>query len=360
MVTRPAAERAALARIRALSATRAPLPDLFGQLNDILAGVVGFDAGCWHGTDPATGFLTSTVAEHLDPARFERAAYLELWTPEPLTFARLRQSGRPADSLHRVTGGRPGTSGRFRELLAADGFGDELRIVFDTPTGRWGAAAFMRAAGRGPFTAPELGLVERLSPHIGALLGRSYRPVPGGPDTGAPEPAVAVLGPTGRLVSADPRAEALIARLAEALPAASGVPTGFIVVAEHARGAAATGRAGVPSRSRIRGSDGRWLTLHASLLDGRPDGHVAILVTPASPAEALPVALMSYGLTGREQEVALHVARGRTTRDIAARLTLSPLTVQDHLKAIFTKTGVRSRRELLALLMAGALADARP
>ncbi|MGY0233780.1 response regulator transcription factor [Longispora urticae] len=67
---------------------------------------------------------------------------------------------------------------------------------------------------------------------------------------------------------------------------------------------------------------------------------------------------MSYGLTGREQAVALHVARGRTTRDIAARLTLSPLTVQDHLKAVFTKTGVRSRRELLALLMAGALATA--
>ena len=58
----------------------------------------------------------------------------------------------------------------------------------------------------------------------------------------------------------------------------------------------------------------------------------------------------SYGLTNREREVTRLVARGLSTRTIAARLYLSPWTVQDHLKAIFGKVGVRSRGELVARL----------
>jgi DNA-binding CsgD family transcriptional regulator len=40
--------------------------------------------------------------------------------------------------------------------------------------------------------------------------------------------------------------------------------------------------------------------------------------------------------------------RGDDTATIAAALYLSPWTVQDHLKAIFDKTGVRSRKAFVA------------
>lgn len=48
-------------------------------------------------------------------------------------------------------------------------------------------------------------------------------------------------------------------------------------------------------------------------------------------------------LTGRESEVLLWVARGKTNRDIAEILEMSPRTVNKHLEHIFEKLGVETR-----------------
>ncbi|MEV6873668.1 LuxR C-terminal-related transcriptional regulator [Amycolatopsis sp. NPDC051128] len=43
--------------------------------------------------------------------------------------------------------------------------------------------------------------------------------------------------------------------------------------------------------------------------------------------------------------------RGLSTRAISEALYISQYTVQDHLKAVFDKTGVRNRRALVSRLM---------
>jgi class 3 adenylate cyclase len=57
-------------------------------------------------------------------------------------------------------------------------------------------------------------------------------------------------------------------------------------------------------------------------------------------------------LTPQELQVALTLAEGATTREAAARLYLSPKTVEYHLRHVYDKLEIRSREELRAVLLA--------
>jgi DNA-binding NarL/FixJ family response regulator len=91
--------------------------------------------------------------------------------------------------------------------------------------------------------------------------------------------------------------------------------------------------------------------LHASRLVSSGLDAVAVIIEEPSPAELAPVLMLAYGLTRQEQTVTRLVCRGLSTREIATRLHVTANTVQDHLKSIFEKTGVRSRRELVAAIL---------
>jgi DNA-binding CsgD family transcriptional regulator len=58
-------------------------------------------------------------------------------------------------------------------------------------------------------------------------------------------------------------------------------------------------------------------------------------------------------LTPREAQIAEQVAQGKSNRDVAAALYLTPKTVEFHLTRIYRKLGVRSRSELVRKLSTG-------
>jgi DNA-binding NarL/FixJ family response regulator len=82
---------------------------------------------------------------------------------------------------------------------------------------------------------------------------------------------------------------------------------------------------------------------------------------PAPPASRSPdTAKALDGLTGREKEVMVEVARGLSNTEIAERLHMSAATAKTHVSRLLTKLHARDRAQLVMLAYETGLAVADP
>lgn len=133
----------------------------------------------------------------------------------------------------------------------------------------------------------------------------------------------------GKLLAERGEGEGLSDRVGERLRAAIGEgASGPIVIAETE-----TRRLQLTSLGRT--GDNEWLW--------------RLMVDEAGGEEA--ALRRRFGLTAREAEVCLWVARGKSNRDIGDILGLSPRTVNKHLETVFAKLGVENRASAAILAL---------
>ena len=166
---------------------------------------------------------------------------------------------------------------------------------------------------------------------------------------GPESPGLIVLRGDDTLEDLTPAASRLLDEAYDSTAAPGVVPLTVGSVAQQAR-RAARGATDEIAGARLPTRSGGWIRMDASLLDDDPGGRVAVIISPAREPEIASLIAQVYGLSAREREVTGFVLRGGSTQEIATALHVTPYTVQDHLKSIFEKVGVRSRRELVAQL----------
>ena len=324
------------------------------ELGARLRRAMPFDAACWHALDPRTLLLTTVNPEELHAFGFldeqseSHAARTfiasEYERPDYNAFATLARRRVPVGILSEATRGRPERSARYAEWLSGMGTPFELRAALVTRGRAWGCVVFHRTADSGDFTRADAQLMARLSKPIAEGLRASIRADAARRGHGVAAPGMIVLDRRDEIELITPPAEVLLDSLRDEAAASATLPMPVCAVAATARRYARHGEAAalhVPTRAG-------WLTLHASPADAGGSGRVAIVLQATTGEQAAPLRLEAYGLTARERGIAGLVAGGLSTEEMAGRLFLSPWTVQDHLKAIFEKTGTRSRRELRA------------
>jgi DNA-binding NarL/FixJ family response regulator len=84
---------------------------------------------------------------------------------------------------------------------------------------------------------------------------------------------------------------------------------------------------------------------------GERSGDLLLILDQCVSPEPIALPMEGYQLTPRESDVLVWLAKGKTNRDIADILGMSPRTVNKHLEHIFVKLGVETRSAAAALVV---------
>ncbi|WP_405061746.1 helix-turn-helix transcriptional regulator [Kribbella sp. NBC_01505] len=327
-------------RVVSLTEARLPLADLFDEAQQILQRALPRDSSCWHAMDPVTLIETRWATERMPGPTGEIAEIAYLYD-DYNSFASLVEGPLHSGVLSEATGGDLSRCVRYRRLLEPMGMTGELRTAFVVDGAAWGCFSLFR---QGDFIPEERDFANVIAP----LLGLCFRAAGIHARAAGPGaemwPGVLVFGTDRRVESHTPATARWLEEFGfEGSVTHDRLPFEIATMVERVR------LTGQEATARMLGESGRWIQIHAAPATAATtwDQRVAVVLQAAAVPAIAPLISAAYGLTPRERELTELVLQGNDTRAIAGQLHLSPHTVQSHLKSIFAKVGVRSRRELV-------------
>ncbi|MDQ3956443.1 MAG: helix-turn-helix transcriptional regulator [Actinomycetota bacterium] len=347
----------ALERIQALSGCGLDVQSFFDEATEALSAAVPNNGGTginpfWYTLDPASMLITSMVG--ICDMPIEDVIQFEYVDDDFNKAVDVGRNPQGIQTLKEATGGDPSRSRTYREYMQPLGIEQEALVALRTRRGdNWGTVRLVRARSQEEFSEDDLDFLRVLSPHLaegarrGLLTGEATEPE--GPDA----PGLVVLAEDYSVLWMTPAGEELLEELGGEVVGGGPLPTAVLSVAAQAMAIAGGDEPpdGV-AMARVRSQRGRWFALHGAALATTGRWQAPVIIEPDRPARIAPLLMALFGLTPREQEITRYVLQGDSTARIAADLHLSPHTVQQHLKGIFEKTGVRSRRGLVAKVFA--------
>ncbi|BDZ56004.1 helix-turn-helix transcriptional regulator [Agromyces marinus] len=337
-----------------LSRAGLDLDEFIGEATDSVLRAVPWVGACVGTHDPATMMLTSARKYGALKAHNEHDrlfGIIEYGSEEPTSFRSLAAGDHRAIGMHATAGDELDRSQRMTRLMTpVYGFADEARLLFRDGTAVWGCLAIFRGPEDPSFTSDEVDFLGSLSESFargvrsGILTRLAHEDA--GDETGGP--AVVIVDAHDEVAQISLGAEERLAALRG--NAHGGDPLSLVTSLVGAARRTLADPASPPARARVRTASGTWLLLHASPLRGAAGatGDVVVTIEEARPPEIVSLVVAAFGLTSRERDVTRLVLQGVETKEIASTLHVSAYTVQDHLKSVFDKAGVRSRRELVS------------
>jgi DNA-binding CsgD family transcriptional regulator len=319
------------------------------EVSALVRRAVPHDVSGWMTLDPDTMLSTGTLEAQKSP-ELDRA----LWRNELLQdgdvhkLAELARRSSPVTAMSQLDPASAANSPRVQQILRPAGIGDGLRVMLRANGSTWGHAGIYRELGARAFHPDERAFLSAIADDIADGLRRSLSRR-SEPDAPALAPGVVAFDAQARVVAATAEASRVMALMP------GDVSSTLYAVAI---GASRRDRAS----ARVRLTDGRWLLLEGGRMHGAVSDspHVTVSLVPAPRSDLTSLLLRLHGLSARQREVAQLLISGLRTDQIAAQLHISPHTLHDHVKAIFTKLGVQGRAELMALVSDNVSANLSP
>lgn len=341
------AKQRAYDKVVRLAASPRSLVSFWQESSDVLSTALPyFDQPCWYTVDPASLLITSHYNANM-PALPPEWLAMEYYTDDVNKVADVARSPSGLSTLHEATGGDPSGSPRWRVNIQYGG-DQELVAALRTPAGEvWGALGLYRETGAAFFDDAEKQWLRALAPRLAEGARRALLVGEATDPQGPQAPGLLVLSPDWQVESSTPGTQQWLDDLPDGDADAGRLPSAVLSVAGQALRSVESGDPAQVVMARVLTRSGTWVVLHGAALRSGRERRVAVIVEPAHPARLAALLMSAYGLTEREQAVTRLVLHGGSTVQIAADLVVSPHTVQQHLKSVFDKTGVRSRRDLV-------------